>query len=232
MTAAYVQPEKWKTHNQDLRRSYMFIVDENRNMSICSEKTILDARTDITKWDTFDYNAITLPEGEHSVRMKVAEDTGHGNPNIDYFEFVIKRAEYVPAPDVKKPANDFHTANQYAYIMDKDIENISAYAVGVSELSRPEGTLLDFSDADISGGSYALIYSDDADFSNAVTVENLTEKKYRVFNLKLGQKLYWKVGSSVDGARKAEVRATCTSAELPTFATSADTNLRWLRAEK
>ena len=39
-----------------------------------------------------------------------------------------------------------------------------------------------------------------------MTVENLTEKKYRVFNLKLGQKLYWKVGSSVDGARKAEVR--------------------------
>ncbi len=206
MTAAYVQPEKWKDHKQDLRRSYLFIVDENRNMAISPQKTVLDARSDITKWETFEYTAITLPEGEHSVRMKVAEDTGHGNPNIDYFEFVIKRAEYVPVEDVKKPANDFHTANQYAYIMDKDVENISAYAVGVSELSRPEGTLLDFSDADVSGGSYALIYSDDADFSNAVTVENLTEKKYRVFNLKLGQKLYWKVGSSVDGARKAEVR--------------------------
>ena len=206
MTAAYVQPEKWKTHNQDLRRSYMFIVDENRNMSICSEKTILDARTDITKWDTFDYNAITLPEGEHSIRMKVAENTGHGNPNIDYFEFVIKRAEYVPAPDVKKPANDFHTANQYAYITDNDVENISAYAVGVTELSRPEGTLLDFSDADISGGTYVLQYADNASFTGAVTVENVTEKSYRIYNLKLGEKIYWRVGTSLENALNGEVR--------------------------
>lgn len=207
MTAAYAQPEKWKSFSEDMRRSYLFIVDENRNMSICSEKTILDARTDVTKWDTFDYNAITLPEGEHSIRMRVAEDTGRGNPNIDYFDFVIKKAEYVPAPDVKKPANDFHTANQYAYITDTDVENISAYAVGVAELSRPEGTLLDFTeDAAVSGGSYVLQYADNANFTGAVTVENLTEKSYRIYNLKLGEKIYWRVGTSLENAQNGEVR--------------------------
>ena len=207
MTAAYAQPEKWKSFSEDMRRSYLFIVDENRNMSICSEKVLLDARTDITKWDTFDYNEITLPEGEHSIRMRVAEDTGRGNPNIDYFDFVIKKAEYVPAPDVKKPTNDFHTANQYAYITDADVENISAYAVGVAELSRPEGTLLDFTeDAAVSGGSYVLQYADNANFTGAVTVENLTEKSCRIYNLKLGEKIYWRVGTSLENAQNGEVR--------------------------
>ena len=90
--------------------------------------------------------------------------------------------------------------------MDKDVENISAYAVGVTELSRPEGTLLDFSDADISGGTYVLQYADNASFTGAVTVENVTEKSYRIYNLKLGEKIYWRVGTSLENALNGEVR--------------------------
>ena len=58
--------------------------------------------------ETFSYYTVTLPAGEHTVRVSVAENTGKGNPNIDYFDFTIKSVAEVPDDDtLTVPANDF-----------------------------------------------------------------------------------------------------------------------------
>lgn len=197
MTVAYAQTNKWKSYDEDLTKSYTYIVDENRNMAISPDKTVLAAREDITKWDTFTYCAVTLPAGEHTIRVSVAENTGNGNPNIDYLDFAVKRVDEVPDNDkLTVPANDFHTPLQYAYLNDPNLENVEAYAKGVAELSRPNAITLDFS-ADVEDSdSYVIQYADNADFLDAVTVTGLTGKVYGVYDLKLGQKVYWRGGVS------------------------------------
>lgn len=41
MTASYAQSNKWKDYNQDLTKSYTYIVDENRNMMLSQDKQFL-----------------------------------------------------------------------------------------------------------------------------------------------------------------------------------------------
>ena len=195
MTAAYAQTNKWKSYDEDLTKSYVYIIDGNRNMAISSDKTVLAAREDITQWETFSYYTVTLPAGEHTFRVSVAENTGKGNPNIDYFDFTIKRVAEVPDDDtLTVPANDFHTPLQYSYLNDPNLENVASYAKGVAELSRPNAIILDFSEDVEDAATYIVQYADNADFKDSVTISGLTEKRYGVYNLKLGQKIYWRGG--------------------------------------
>lgn len=205
MTASYAQSNKWKNYSQDLTKSYTYIVDENRNMMLSSEKTVLSSRTDITNWEQFNYTPITLNKGMHTFSVKVAENTGKGNPNIDYFDFKITRVSGGIVDD-KVPENDFHSSIQYQYINDSDYENISKYANGVTELSKPRGIVIDFKDENISSNSFVLEYADNEHFDNSVIINNITSKKYAIQNLKLEQDLYWRVTDSQSNLSKAKAK--------------------------
>lgn len=124
MTAAYAQTNKWKSYDEDMTESYTYIVDGNRNMMISQEKTVLKAREDITKWETFSYTPITLPAGDHTFRVKVAKNTGKGNPNIDYLDFEFIEKDYVSEDDENVPEGDFHSKLQYDYLNDSNFENV------------------------------------------------------------------------------------------------------------
>ena len=98
-------------------------------------------------------------------------------------------------PDIEKPSNDFHTLLQYKYILDENPENISKYAKGYKSLSKPDGSLLDFSDSiDDSSDSYVIQISSSQNFDSPDTkiIKDLTEKKYILQNLKLGQTIYYR----------------------------------------
>ena len=205
MTASYAQSNKWKNYSQDLTKSYTYIVDENRNMMLSSEKTVLSSRTDITNWEQFNYTPITLNKGMHTFSVKVAENTGKGNPNIDYFDFKITKVSGGIVDD-KVPENDFHSSIQYQYINDSDYENVSKYANGVTELSKPRGIVIDFKDENISNNSFVLEYADNEHFDNSVIINNITSKKYAIQNLKLGQDLYWRVTDSQSNLSKAKTQ--------------------------
>ena len=205
MTASYAQSNKWKNYSQDLTKSYTYIVDENRNMMLSSEKTVLSSRTDITNWEQFNYTPITLNKGMHTFSVKVAENTGKGNPNIDYFDFKITKVSGGIVDD-KVPENDFHSSIQYQYINDSDYENVSKYANGVTELSKPRGIVIDFKDENISSNSFVLEYADNEHFDNSVIINNITSKKYAIQNLKLGQDLYWRVTDSQSNLSKAKTQ--------------------------
>lgn len=216
MTASYAQTNKWKAYDEDLTKSYTYIIDGNRNMGISPDKTVLAAREDITKWETFAYTTVTLPAGEHSFRVKVAENTDKGNPNIDYFDFDVKGVAELPDDDKNTvPANDFHTQLQYNYLNDPNLENVKAYANGVAELSRPNAIALDFSEDVADSSTYVVQYADNAEFTNAVTVSGLSEKKYGVYNLKLGQKVYWRGGVSEADLENAPVHETTVATQGP-----------------
>ena len=192
MKASYAQTNKWKDYNEDLTQSYTYIVDENRNMMISSNKTILNKRSDITQWEVFDYNSITLSKGKHNFKVNILANTGKGNPNIDYFDFNIKKVNDIVEETIS-PNNDIHTNIQYSYIND-DVENIEKYANGVNELSKPKGIKIEFDDLD--SDNYILQYADNLEFNNYITIKDIKVKEYYVQNLMLGQKLFYRVGKN------------------------------------
>ncbi len=205
MTAAYAQTDKWKGYDEDLTKAYTYIIDDNRNMPLSAAKTVLKARQNITEWETFAYQSVTLPLGEHRFRVTVAENTGKGNPNIDYFDFAVEKVSSVPDENEDVPANDAHTALQYAYLNDSNYENIEAYAVGVNELSRPRAITLDFSKDSVNSSTYVLQYAYDNSFADATLITNLSEKKASVFNLKTGRKVYFRGAADEKGLSSATV---------------------------
>ena len=73
MTAAYAQTGKWKGCDEDMTQSYTYLINENKNMPLQAEKTVLAAREDITAWESFSYTAVTLPAGRHSFRVSVLQ---------------------------------------------------------------------------------------------------------------------------------------------------------------
>lgn len=216
MTAAYAQTGKWKGCDEDLTQSYTYLINENKNMPLQAEKTVLAAREDITAWESFSYTAVTLPAGRHSFRVSVAANTGKGNPNIDYFDFAIRKLDYVPPVDGTVPENDFHTALQYRYLTDPNPENITAYANGVQEWSRPAGTLMDFSaDCAESADGYVLQYAGNESFDGAVTVNGLQSRSYRVYNLMLGETVWWRGGTTLAEAQANPVHSMTIEAQGP-----------------
>ena len=101
----------------------------------------------------------------HSIRVSIAESTKNANPNIDYFEFAFARVKDNEVTGVSVPANDFHTAVQYAYIHDiNNLKNADIYAKGVVELSRPNAIILDFSYLTKSS-TYVVEYADNQSFA-------------------------------------------------------------------
>ena len=129
--------------------------------------------------------------------IKASSNLSIGTPNIDYIDFKAIEVEEVPIiPDVDgKPSNDFHSLLQYNYLKEKDIENIFNYAIGKTDLSRPEGNILDFSDSiKDSSKTFVIQISSTSDFDSSDTklIKNLKEKKYIIKNVQLGQVIYYR----------------------------------------
>ena len=207
MSAAYAQTESWKTKDENMVDSYVYMIDENRRVGL-SSNYVLKAREDITKWDTVTYDEFTLPKGEHSVRVRVAKDTGRGNPNIDYIDFNVTEIKGdLPVDDNIVKDNDIHTALQYGYLNDPIITNIHSYANGVEELSRPKAIVCDFSKDEGIGTSdtYIIQKSATEDFSDPITINGLTEKSYGFYNVMLGEHFYWRGGTSLDTIKNSPV---------------------------
>ena len=113
------------------------------------------------------------------------------------------------------PDNDFRTDLQYSYLMDEDPENVGAYAHGAKQLSRPRGIVCDFSADDIGEAkSYVIQRASSEDFSDAVTVEGLLEKKYQFHNLMLGEHFFWRGGTSLKSIADSPVHEM-TVTEIP-----------------
>ena len=214
MSVYYAQTESKKGNDIDMTKSYNYLIDGNRSVSLTENDKTLYSRNDITVWDAIIYDAFTLSEGTHNFHTLVNENTGKGNPNIDYFEFHFTEIKESEVAGVTVPANDFHTPVQYAYIRDEDCRNVFDYAKGVIELSRPAAINLDYSYLGKSA-TYAVEYADNRNFTNSVKVKDLKTTQYGVYNLKLGQDLYWRAATKEAGLAKAKVNYISIAEEGP-----------------
>ncbi len=104
------------------------------------------------------------------------------------------------------PINDFHTIAQYNYILSGDIKSVNKYAYGVEELSRPNPITIDFVDnKDVEeNNEYFIEYADNSSLSNPIT-KITSERKYDLYNLKLGQDVYYRISTKYDSLEKATV---------------------------
>ena len=192
------QTEKCKINNIDISSMFAFLIDENKNVGIDGE-SILNSRKDITKWQLIKYELYTLPKGKHTISLKLLSNTIKCIPNIDYIDFQTKEIESTPIqPPLEEevPPYDFHSLPQYQYITsdNEDPDNIYNFADGVFDLSRPRGNILDFSDSVKDSNSYVIQISSSKNFDESKTkiYKDLTQKKYIIKHLKLGQKIYYR----------------------------------------
>ena len=217
MSVAYAQTNKRKANDQDLTKSYTYIIDENKNVALTKD-TILKSREDITKWDVKEYDKQTLTKGVHTFKVNIAENTGKGNPNVDYMDFKIRKiADYEEGDNSLVPANDFHTELQYNYIHDSNVESIEKYAKGTQELSKPRGLKLDFSKDNLdASSSYVVQIADDNAFTKNVKLfENITNTYYEVYNLMLGQKVFWRASTTKTNFGSSPIHELTVATEGP-----------------
>jgi len=209
MYASYSQQENCKIYDIDISSIFAFLIDENKSVDIDGE-SILNSRKDITKWQLIKYKLYTLPQGKHTISLKLLSNAKKCIPNIDYIDFKTKEKEQTPIdPDVEVPSYDFHSLPQYQYIMSnsEDPDYIYNFAEGVLDLSRQRGNILDFSDSVKDSNNYVIQISSSNNFdeSNTKLYTNLSEKKYIIKNLKLGQKIYYRGAINENELINAEI---------------------------
>ena len=217
MYASYSQKEKWKNYDIDISSIYSFIIDENKIIEI-DGNTILKSRQDITKWQIIKYKSFILSKGRHKISIKASLDKEIGSPNIDYIDFKTKEINEIPIEPDKEdmPSNDFHTFLQYQYLKDKT-ENISNYARGVEDLSRPKGNILDFSDSVKDSLLYILQISSSVNFDTSDTkiIRDLKEKQYIIKNLKLGQTIFYRASTIEENLEFSKIYKLTTNSLPP-----------------
>lgn len=101
---------------------------------------------------------------------------------------------------------DFHTEAQKNYLLG-DLDNISAYAKGVAELSRPESVELSWkvtstAETDLTVKEYTLEIAADNDFSDCWRYRT-QETSYEVYNLQIATDYYWRVTSEFSDGTKS-----------------------------
>lgn len=101
---------------------------------------------------------------------------------------------------------DFHTEAQKNYLLG-DVDNISAYAKGVAELSRPESVELSWkvtstAETDLTVKEYTLEIAADNDFSDCWRYRT-QETSYEVYNLQIATDYYWRVTSEFSDGTKS-----------------------------
>ena len=104
------------------------------------------------------------------------------------------------------PVNDFHTILQYNYITSDNIKSVNRYAYGVEELSRPNPITIDFIENKYieENKEYFIEYADNSSFSNPM-IKIVNDRKYDLYNLKLGQDVYYRISTKYESLEKATV---------------------------
>lgn len=103
----------------------------------------------------------------------------------------------------------FHTEAQAAYLSG-DFNNISPYAAGVAELSRPNAVKFTWTDERVKD-AYTITISETADFAQKLTYTSSTNS-LEVYNLKIGTKYFWRVS---DGNGMSDTASFVTSDVCP-----------------
>ena len=204
MGVAYAQKEEFKNHEYDISLIYQFIINGNQTIDINENDKYLHQRTDISNWQLIKYKSFTLSKGEYNITLKLLKNTEIGTPNIDYIDFKAFETYIETEDDI--PYNDFHTYLQYSYLNDSDSRNIFKYAQGIYDLTKPRGNILDFSNSiNITSESYIIEISENSNFAQSQKIFNLTEKKYTIKNLKLGQKVFYRGSISLQELSKSKI---------------------------
>lgn len=188
MSVSYSHPIGLEGEKIDIRSIYNFLIDENKSVCLSSNYFLEPLTEGRPKWSTIQYDTFTLPKGLHSFRVSVTKNAQTDGPNIDYITFKFSEISENEIDAQIVPENDFHTAVQFAYLQD-DFQNISLYAKGVIELSRPNPIIFDTSPDN------CIEYSESPDFKNSITIENLNTTQFSLFNLKLSQDIFWRIES-------------------------------------
>lgn len=113
----------------------------------------------------------------------------------------------------------FHTELQHGYLAD-DYNNISEYAYGVEELSRPQALKFEWKATPVAEGvtvkEYVLEISPDSDFDNVI--EYRTEENYgNVYNLRIATEYFWRVQAELSNGKTSisSASAFCTEGDCP-----------------
>jgi len=81
MYISYSQTENCKIYDIDILSIFSFLIDENKSVDIDGE-SILNSRKDITKWQIIKYKLFTLPQGKHTISLKLLSNAIKCIPNI------------------------------------------------------------------------------------------------------------------------------------------------------
>ena len=209
MTAAYCQTSKWLGNDEDMSRTYAYVIETTSQQIPYGSDYILRSRDSETDWYRMTYNPVNLPAGTHKVTLSVISNTQTGCPNIDYLEFKVEAPGEIPDNPPYEPSevpeNDFHTQLQYNYVNDPDWHNIFNYAKGTTELSLPRALQLKFDDVEDASKYYVHVAKGSNDFTGAVTYET-TVKYYELWNAELAETYYYKAATSEAGLSTATVK--------------------------
>ena len=111
---------------------------------------------------------------------------------------------------------DIHTEKQQAYLNDPDPANVFEYAKGAKDYSQPEALKCDFSEDGIGESeTYLFQKAGDPEFTEAVTIEDLSEPSYDLYNLKLGEHFYWRGGTSPETIENSPVHEVVVNEQGP-----------------
>ena len=127
-------------------------------------------------------------------------------------------AVFVPAYGTEVPSNDFHTEEQYEYILrsQDDLNAIRDYADGNAERSIPDPILCEFWDDGIpQSDRYVFQKSATADFEDCVTVTGLVLKEYEYYNALLGEHFFWRGGSDLETISESPVHEVTVTTQTP-----------------
>ena len=84
ISGAFAQVDDKKDKTVDMSLTYKLVLDDTQEIALTGN---LDAREDITQWQTLHFEQATLTEGTHDAKIVVVSNTGNGTANIDYFDF-------------------------------------------------------------------------------------------------------------------------------------------------
>ena len=116
------------------------------------------------------------------------------------------------------PFGEFHTEEQYAYILRSrtELESVFEYAVGDREKSRPEPIVCEFWDDGIPDSEwYVFQKSATPDFRSCETVTKLALKEYEYYNAYLGEHFYWRGGADLATIDQSPVHETTVTSLAP-----------------
>ena len=116
------------------------------------------------------------------------------------------------------PKNDFHTGEQYGYLLraGDDLGAISEFADGEHEMSIPDPIICDFSgDGIAESDEYVFQKSATPDFADCVTVTGVPFREYEYYNALLGEHFYWRGGADLETIAESPVHEVTVTGTAP-----------------